>query len=120
MSTGNLVTVLPIVIICYFAGICTKAFKPTEKYIQIISGFLGGLLGLLGYYTMADFPSDDLMTSFAIGIISGLTSSGFNKTVKNIIKRSKSEKKVDETISITEKSYSDTTENDVSSQEQIK
>lgn len=92
MNAANLVTVLPIVAICYFAGLCAKAFKLTGRFIPLVTGSLGGLLGVVGFFTMTDYPAKDLMTAVAIGIISGLASTGFNETIKNLLKRSKGEK----------------------------
>lgn len=92
MDVSNLVTVLPIVAICYFAGLGAKAFKLTSRFIPLVTGSLGGILGVLGFFTMSDYPAKDLMTAVAIGIISGLASTGFNETIKNVIKRNKTEK----------------------------
>ena len=87
MDVSNLVTVLPIVAICYFAGLGAKAFKLTSRFIPLVTGSLGGILGVLGFFTMSDYPAKDLMTAVAIGIISGLASTGFNETIKNETKQ---------------------------------
>ncbi len=87
MEISNLVTVVPIVAICYFLGIGVKAFNLKKKFIPLITGFCGAILGVLGYFTMGEFPAKDLVTAIAIGIISGLASTGFNETLKIIKKR---------------------------------
>lgn len=90
MSYGNfnLVTVVTIVAICYFMGIVAKAFKLKSSFIPLITGSFGAILGVLGYFTMSSFPENDLVTAIAIGIISGLASTGFNETIKTITKKS--------------------------------
>lgn len=87
MEISNLVTVVPIVAICYFLGIGVKAFKIKSRFIPIITGSFGAVLGVLGYFTMSSFPASDLVTAIAIGIISGLASTGFKETLKTITKK---------------------------------
>lgn len=84
MDISNLVTVVPVVVICYFMGIGAKAFKLKSRFIPLITGSCGAVLGVLGYFTMSNFPANDLVTAIAIGIISGLASTGFNETIKTI------------------------------------
>ncbi|MCC8192420.1 MAG: phage holin family protein [Ruminococcus sp.] len=87
MEFSNLATVLPIVAICYLAGMGIKAFKIKKRFIPFIVGSLGGALGIVGYFIMSSFPANDLVTAVAIGIISGLASTGVNETVKTITKK---------------------------------
>ena len=42
----------------------------------------GGALGVLGMYTMADFPASDLLSAAAVGISSGLAATGANEAIK--------------------------------------
>ena len=87
MNISDMATVLPIVAICYFAGMGIKAFKLNKRFIPLIAGTLGGVLGVVGYFTMSSFPAQDVITSVAVGVISGLASTGFNETVKTMIKK---------------------------------
>lgn len=85
MDLSNYVTVVPIIIICYLAGTgCKTINKLPDKFIPVILGVLGGALGVAGMYVMPDFPAEDIMTSIAVGIMSGLASTGVNQVYKQI------------------------------------
>lgn len=87
MNISDMATVLPIVAICYFAGTGVKAFKLNKRFIPLITGALGGVLGVVGFFTMSSFPAQDVITAIAVGVISGLASTGFNETIKTMIKK---------------------------------
>lgn len=73
-------TVIAIVIICYLVGMLVKAI-PTiaNEFIPVIVGISGGVLGAIGMYVMPDFPAHDIMNAIAVGIVSGLASTGINQ-----------------------------------------
>ena len=76
MDLSNYVTVLPIVVICYLAGIGCKAWSKTpDKLIPVIVGVLGGVIAI---------PATDIITAISIGIMSGLASTGVNQIYKQI------------------------------------
>ena len=88
MDLSNYVTVVPIVVICYLAGIGCKAWsKIPDKAIPVIVGVLGGLIAIPGMYVMPEFPASDIITAISIGIFSGLTSTGVNQIYKQIAKK---------------------------------
>ena len=76
--------VTAITIICYVAAEAVKATKIDTKWLPVICGILGGLLGALGMYVMPDFPAEDVITAAAIGIVSGLASTGANQVYKQL------------------------------------
>lgn len=76
--------VTAITIICYVAAEAVKATKLDTKWLPVICGILGGLLGALGVYVMPDFPAEDVITAAAIGIVSGLASTGANQVYKQL------------------------------------
>lgn len=76
--------VTAITIICYVAAEAVKATKLDTKWLPVICGILGGLLGALGMYVMPDFPAEDVITAAAIGIVSGLASTGANQVYKQL------------------------------------
>lgn len=45
---------------------------------------LGGVLGVVGMFFMPDFPARDVLNAIAIGIVSGLASTGCNELVKQL------------------------------------
>ncbi|MGN0438244.1 MAG: phage holin family protein [Lachnospiraceae bacterium] len=80
-----------IVMIAYLIGITVKANpKINDKWIPSIVGITGGICGIVGYYFVPGFPSDNILNAVAIGIISGLASTGVNQAYKQL--RSKEKK----------------------------
>ena len=47
-------------------------------------GVSGGVLGVVGMLIMADFPATDYLTAVAVGIVSGLASTGVNQIAKQM------------------------------------
>ena len=87
MDLSNYVTVVPIVIICYLAGVACKAInKIPDKVIPVIVGVLGGILAIPAMYIMPDFPAVDIITAVSVGIMSGLASTGVNQIYKQFTK----------------------------------
>lgn len=86
MQTG---TVLAIVVITYLIGAAAKLIPHIkDEYIPVIVGAAGGVLGVAGMYLMPDYPAQDIMNAIAIGIVSGLSSTGVNQVYKQIKKGS--------------------------------
>ena len=85
MDITQMGTVLAIVVIAYLVGLVAKLI-PTVKdnYIPVIVGVVGGILGAIGMYVIPDFPANDILNAIAIGIVSGLASTGVNQAYKQI------------------------------------
>ena len=78
-------TLLAIVVICYLIGIAAKQSKHLkDEGIPVIVGVCGGILGVIGMYVMPDFPASDIMNAIAVGIVSGLASTGVNQAYKQL------------------------------------
>ena len=74
-----------IIIICLLAGMAIKATKLDSKWIPVICGALGGVLGALALASgIVAFPATDYMTAVAVGIVSGLASVGCHQVVKQL------------------------------------
>ena len=85
MDFANVGTVVAIVVICYLIGIlCKQLPKIKDELIPVIVGLSGGILGVAGMYVIPDFPANDVMTAFAVGIVSGLASTGVNQVYKQL------------------------------------
>lgn len=84
MNTDMIVTVGAIVVICYLVGAVAKASGKVDKWIPCIVGTAGGILGVVGLHFMPDFPAHDILNAIAIGIASGLASTGVNQIVKQL------------------------------------
>lgn len=78
-------TVLAIVVISYLIGYAAKLIsKIKDEAIPVIVGIAGGILGAIGMYVIPDFPANDIMNAIAVGIVSGLASTGVNQTYKQL------------------------------------
>lgn len=81
-------TVLAIVVICYLFGLGAKECdKFKDNYIPVLVGTLGGVLGVVGMYVISDFPATDVLNAVAVGIVSGLASTGVNQVYKQIVEQ---------------------------------
>ena len=88
----ELIGIPAIVVISYMI---TETFKMfiNHKYLPIVAGISGGILGVLSFVLQIDImPATDIVSALAIGIISGLAATGSNQ----IIKQMKSEGKKNE------------------------
>ena len=84
MKPDIIATVAAITVICYLIGMGGKAYGRIDKWIPVIVGAVGAVLGVVGMYTIKDFPSHDILNSIAIGIASGLASTGVNQITKQL------------------------------------
>lgn len=81
----GIASVAAITVICYLAGVIAKATALDNKWIPVICGVLGGVLGVAGLYLgLPDFPAADPLTAVAVGIVSGLAATGVNQAVKQL------------------------------------
>ncbi len=70
--------------ICYLVGLAVKASKLDNKWIPVIVGALGGILGVVGLYVMGDFPATEPLTAIAVGIVSGLAATGTDQVLRQL------------------------------------
>ena len=87
MDITQVGTVVAIVVITYLIGLSAKAIPVIkDNYIPIIVGVAGGILGAIGMYVIPDFPAEDILNAIAVGIVSGLSSTGVNQIYKQVMK----------------------------------
>ena len=55
-----------------------------NKWIPVIVGVCGGILGVVGMLVMTDFPAADPLTAAAVGIVSGLAATGVDQISKQM------------------------------------
>lgn len=85
MDISQMGTVLAIVVITYLIGLGAKSISNIkDNYIPVIVGICGGILGIVGMHTMPEFPANDVLNAMAVGIVSGLASTGVNQVYKQI------------------------------------
>ena len=78
-------SVVAITVITYLIGMGCKSWEKLDnKYIPVICGIVGAVLGVVGMQTMADFPAKDVLNAVAVGIVSGLASTGANQIGKQL------------------------------------
>lgn len=81
----GIASVAAITVICYLAGQVVKATGIDNKWIPVICGVLGAILGPVALYLgVPDFPATDPLTAAAVGIVSGLAATGVNQIGKQL------------------------------------
>lgn len=76
--------VAAISVIAYMLGELAKVTRLDNKWIPVICGLSGGMMGAAGMYLMPEFPAGDMVTAVAVGIVSGLAATGANQIAKQI------------------------------------
>ncbi len=74
--------VAAITVLAYLIGQGVKASGLANKWIPVICGLVGLVLGIVALYIMPDFPADDPITAAAIGAVSGFAATGINQVAK--------------------------------------
>ena len=83
MEVG-IASVAGITVICYLAAQAVKATNLDNKWLPVICGVLGGILGVVGLYWIPEYPAQDIITAIAVGIMSGLAATGVNQVYKQL------------------------------------
>ena len=87
MEFVGIASVAAITVICFLVGQAVKATKLDNKWIPIVCGVFGLILGIVAYYIgMPEFPANDVITAAAVGIVSGLSATGLNQAYKQLTK----------------------------------
>lgn len=81
----GIATVLAITVLAYVIGASVRATNLDNKWIPIICGVSGIILGLIGFFLgMPDFPATDPITAAAVGAASGFAATGVNQIGKQL------------------------------------
>lgn len=84
MDSFGIASVASITVICYLAAQIIKAAPLNRKWIPVLCGSLGGILGIIGFFAVPAFPAADVLSAVAMGIVSGLAATGANQIVKQM------------------------------------
>ena len=76
--------VAAISVIAYLIGEAVKISPLENRYIPLICGVSGAILGAAAMYTVPDFPAEDMLNAVAIGIVSGLAATGAHQMAKQM------------------------------------
>lgn len=82
----GIASVAGITVICYLAAMAVKATEVDNKWLPVICGVVGAVLGVMGMYYMPGYPATDIITAIAIGIVSGLAATGADQVYKQLMK----------------------------------
>ena len=74
-----------ITVICYLAAEFVKCMSVDNKWIPVICGLLGGVLGLLGWLFTAGSQAPDPISAMAGGVIAGLAATGSYEIYRHIL-----------------------------------
>lgn len=81
----GIATVVAITVIVYIIGLAIKATAIDNKWIPVICGAAGVILGIVALAVgMPDFPATDYLTAAAVGGASGLAATGIDQMVKQL------------------------------------
>lgn len=80
----GMTSVVAITVICYLAAQALKATAMDNKWLPVICGLCGGILGVVGWRVMAGYPAEDVLTAIAVGIVSGLAATGADQVYKQL------------------------------------
>lgn len=86
MEILGIAGVAAITVICYLAAEASKATAIDNKWLPVICGVLGGVLGVAAMLIMPEYPANDYITAVAVGIVSGLAATGVNQIGKQLNK----------------------------------
>lgn len=75
-----------ITVIVFLLVEAVKAAPLDNKWLPVIAGAFGGVLGVVAKYIMTGFADKDLLTMVAVGIISGLAATGAHQIYKQMTK----------------------------------
>ena len=84
ISSLGITGVAAITVICLLIGQGVKESPLDSKFIPIICGVCGAVLGVVGMFLIPDFPATDYITAAAVGIVSGLAATGANQVIKQL------------------------------------
>lgn len=73
-----------ITVLCFLAAQIAKATPIDNKWIPVICGVLGGVLGVAGMYVMPEYPATDWITAASVGVVSGLAATGAHQMYKQV------------------------------------
>lgn len=81
----GIANVIVITVLVYLVGLAVKATNINNKWIPVICGGVGVILGIVALAIgMPDFPAADYLTAAAVGAASGLAATGADQVFKQL------------------------------------
>ena len=89
MDITTMGSVMAITVITSVIGLAVKAIPVIkDELIPVIVAIAGGVLGVAGMYVIPEFPAQDVLNAVAVGVVSGLASTGVNQAYKQLVTKS--------------------------------
>lgn len=83
----GIANVIVITVLVYLVGLAVKATNINNKWIPVICGGVGVILGIVALAIgMPDFPAGDYLTAASVGAASGLAATGMDQAFKQLKK----------------------------------
>ena len=79
MDYANIATVGSIAVIAFLCGLAWQKSPMDDKWIPVLCGSLGAVLGVVGMLTMPEYPATNYIDAVATGILSGLSATGVHQ-----------------------------------------
>lgn len=87
MDFTQVPTLVAIIVITYLIGYTSKQIPQVkDNIIPVIVGVAGGILGIVGMFVIPNYPADNILDAIAVGIVSGMASTGVNQIYKQVKK----------------------------------
>ena len=86
ISDLGIVAIPVITVIVFLVVEAVKATPLDNKWLPVVAGAFGGVLGVVAMYVMEDFKNVDVLTAIAMGIVSGLAATGAHQIYKQLTK----------------------------------
>ena len=87
-------TAIPaITVICYLIAQIVKATTVDNKWLPIVCGIAGAVLGVAAMYIMPDFAATDYISAVVVGSVSGLAATGVHQVAKQLQGKNQEERK---------------------------
>ena len=81
----GMVNIVTITVLVYIVGLGIKATNVDNKWIPVICGAVGAVLGVVALMIgMPDFPASDFLTAAAVGGAAGLAATGIDQVKKQL------------------------------------
>lgn len=84
MEVLGITSVTVLTIICYLVAEGVKKTPLDNKWLPVVSGVCGGILGIVAMFVMPEYPAEDILTAIAVGIVSGLAATGADQISKQL------------------------------------
>lgn len=84
MEYANIATVGSIAVIAFLCGLAWQKSPLNDKWIPVLCGTLGAVLGVVGMLTMPNYPATNVLDALAVGILSGLSATGVHQIYKQL------------------------------------